>query len=109
MGPLAPPRFSTTKGLPSCSESSFAVSRPITSVVPPCGKPTMTRTGCVGQDCAKAASGAANRRQSRFLRSILSSPTAGYRQRALAEHEVGAVDADVAQRVADHDQVDRPS
>lgn len=44
MVPLAPPRFSTTNGLPSCSESSLAVRRPMTSVVPPGGKPTMTRT-----------------------------------------------------------------
>jgi hypothetical protein len=46
--PLAPGRFSTRNGLPVCTPSSCAVSRPITSVVPPGGKPTRIFTGWLG-------------------------------------------------------------
>ncbi|EKD98636.1 MAG: hypothetical protein ACD_23C00332G0002 [uncultured bacterium] len=55
MAPLAPARFSTTKGCLRRSDSCMAVMRAMMSVVPPAGYGTMMRTGLVGYACAWAA------------------------------------------------------
>ena len=49
MEPLAPPRFSTTKGWPKRDCRRSAKGRAMTSFDPPGGKGTTTRTGRVGQ------------------------------------------------------------
>ncbi len=55
MVPVAPGRFSTTSGWPSCSPMAGAISRVTVSIAPPGGKDTMTRIGLVGQaGCARA-------------------------------------------------------
>ena len=48
MVPPAPPRFSTTTGCPSASESFCATGRPTTSRAPPGGNEMIIRTGRVG-------------------------------------------------------------
>jgi hypothetical protein len=46
--PLAPPRFSMTKGWPRRGASSFAVARMMTSVTLPAAIGTITRIGRSG-------------------------------------------------------------
>jgi hypothetical protein len=52
--PPAPGRFSTMNCPPIRSETLPAISRVVTSAMPPAPKPTMMRTGLVG-NCAAAA------------------------------------------------------
>src|SRR5258708_6413912 len=60
MLPLAPPRFSITKGLPTLAESACARTRPAASTPPPAGKGTIMRTGPFGYvGCAAAAAATA--------------------------------------------------
>src|SRR5256885_581603 len=61
MVPVAPGRFSTTKGLPSCSPMLRAMARATVSVEPPAGKGTMMLTALSGKlpaACAVRASAA---------------------------------------------------
>jgi hypothetical protein len=48
MTPPAPPRLSTTTGLPSASDSFCAITRPVMSVPPPGANGTMKRIGLAG-------------------------------------------------------------
>ncbi len=52
MVPPAPPRFSTTTGWPSASESLCAMGRAKMSVDPPGGNGTTSFSGFEGQACA---------------------------------------------------------
>src|ERR1051325_6546383 len=61
MLPLAPGRFSSTKGWPNCSDSDCPMMRAKMSTEPPGGKPTTTRTGRSGQLCADARRALASR------------------------------------------------
>src|SRR5512134_3170159 len=56
MLPPAPARFSTSTGWPSAAESLSPSARAVTSVEPPGGYGTMSRTGLDGQPCACGAS-----------------------------------------------------
>src|SRR3954469_17153355 len=70
--PLAPPRFSTTKGWPKRDCRRSASGRAMTSFDPPGGKGTTTRTGRVGQTaCARAMAGAASVPPSSRRRAIM--------------------------------------
>ena len=62
--PLAPARFSTTKGCPSLLPSRSAMMRATTSTGPPALKPTMTLTGRTGYFCARPRSSRTIRRRS---------------------------------------------
>src|SRR5437868_14467311 len=70
MMPLAPGRFSMTKGCLSRSLSGSARMRAATSVGPPAGYETMMRTGFTGHACPQAAAGkrhSAKRMARRFM------------------------------------------
>src|ERR1044071_4432352 len=71
---VAPGRFSTTYCWPRASESFGVSSRAMMSVPPPGGKPTSTRTGRAGYDCAKAVavSASANPARIRFTKGMVS-------------------------------------
>jgi hypothetical protein len=57
--PPAPALFSTVTGTPHARASFCAITRAITSVPPPGGKPTTMRTGAVGSGDAAAKEGTA--------------------------------------------------
>ena len=72
MEPLAPPRFSTTKGWPRRACRRSASGRAMTSFDPPGGKGTTTRTGRVGQSpWARATAGTARVAPSSRRRAII--------------------------------------
>jgi hypothetical protein len=52
--PPAPPRLSTTTGLPSLSESFCAIVRAVKSVPPPAANGTINRIGFVGNSTSPA-------------------------------------------------------
>src|SRR4030095_6591309 len=54
MVPVAPGRFSTVTACPHHSDSLAPITRATSSVPPPGGKPTIMRTGFVGEVCAPA-------------------------------------------------------
>jgi hypothetical protein len=54
MLPPPPPRLSTTKGWPSCSDRFLAIGRAAISEGPPAGHGTITVTVESGQDAARA-------------------------------------------------------
>src|SRR5688500_13171380 len=54
MAPPWPGMFSTTTGWPQAWEKAWAKMRPVMSVDDPAVKPTTSRTGRVGQACARA-------------------------------------------------------
>jgi hypothetical protein len=70
IAPAAPPRLSTTNGLPNIFVSLSAVIRPNTSAMPPGPYGTTTLTGRVGHSCLWVVAQAAHAVKSKYHVSI---------------------------------------